>query len=96
MLIGVLPVCEVVLEFVVDVISVCVLGVGVALLVLGDGVVVRELVVKVGVYRPVSVDGAAFLVVVLSNFWLFLIAVWAVLVRVVTCVVLLVVVGVLI
>ena len=39
MLIGFLSVCWVVLEFVVDVIFVRVVGVGVVLFVLGDGVV---------------------------------------------------------
>ena len=49
---------------------------------------VREFVFEVGVFEPISVDFVVLLVayrVVLSNFLLFLIIVWAVLVRVGTC-----------
>ena len=68
------------------------------LLVFEDGVV-REFVFEVGVFGPVSIDFVVFLVgyrVVDSNFSLFLMIVWAVLGRVVTCSVLFVVASVLI
>ena len=50
-----------------------------------------EFAVEVGVFEPICFDDVVFLVgvrVMLSNFVLILIVVWAVLVRSVTCVVL--------